>query len=302
MNTPAPHQRWLDPGVLMQLGNIELVARAAVEGLTVGLHRSPRFGFSQEFAEYRPYAEGDDPRFIDWNVYARTERNYVKRFLGETNTRLMIVLDASASMDFGEAGQNKLRYARFLAASLAYLASRQHDAIGLVAFDQQVREFVPPSSRPGRLNALLHAIDRVEAAGGTDFVPPFERFQQATGHRGLVAVISDFLCDVDTLVEAVMPMALQGHDVFLLQLLHPEELNPTIPRQGTSALRDMEDQHTMEVSSRFLKHEYPQRLQAHIDHLRSAAAAARCDHLMMTTDQRLDVPLRRYLRFRQRRG
>src|SRR3990172_238531 len=122
--------RLLDPRVLAGLANLELVARTVVEGFIIGLHRSPRFGFSQEFAEYRPYAEGDDPRFIDWNVYARTDRTYIKRFQGETNSHLMILLDASASMGFGTTGVSKLRYGQFLAASLAFLAARQHDAVG----------------------------------------------------------------------------------------------------------------------------------------------------------------------------
>ena len=144
------------------MSNLDLVARAAVHGFLNGLHRSPTFGFSQEFAEYRAYSEGDDPRFVDWNVYARTERTYIKRYLGETNTHLVILLDASASMAYTSGGVSKLQYAKFLAATLAYLAARQHDAVGLIIFDEQVRDHRPPSSRIGRLQTVLHAIDRAQ--------------------------------------------------------------------------------------------------------------------------------------------
>ena len=153
----------LRPEVLASLSTLELVARSAVEGFFQGLHRSPRFGFSQEFAEYKAYSEGDDPRFIDWNVFARTERTYIKRFLGETNTRLMIALDVSASMGYGIGQVTKLRYAKFLAASLAYMALQQHDPTGLIAFDSKVRSYRPPSSRTG--STAGHPASARRAAG-----------------------------------------------------------------------------------------------------------------------------------------
>src|SRR6187551_2365082 len=141
--------RLLPPTTLAGLANLELVARTAVEGFLTGLHRSPHYGFSQEFKEYRAYVEGDDPRFVDWNVYARTERTYIRRYEGETNTRLMILLDSSASMGFGSGKVSKLLYGKFLAATLAYLAARQHDAVGLIVFDDQIREHRTASSQAG---------------------------------------------------------------------------------------------------------------------------------------------------------
>ena len=149
----------LDPNVLIKLRNIEPVARAVVDGFLTGMHRSPFFGFSLEFAEYRPYVPGDDPRFIDWNVFSRSDRTYIKRFLGETNTHLAILLDTSASMGFQSKGISKLQYAKWVAASLAYLSTRQHDAVGLVIFDEKVRDARPPSYRPGHLQTILHMID-----------------------------------------------------------------------------------------------------------------------------------------------
>ena len=157
----ARSHRLLTPETLAGLANLELVARTAVEGFLIGLHRSPHFGFSQEFAEYRAYAEGDDPRFVDWNVYARTERTYIRRYEGETNTRLMILLDASASMGYSSGKVSKLQYGKFLAAALAYLAARQHDPVGLDRVRRRrSASTVRPSSRAGSLQGVLHAIDR----------------------------------------------------------------------------------------------------------------------------------------------
>src|SRR5882672_7255423 len=187
--TAAP-THLLKPETLAGLANLDLLARAVVEGFLTGMHRSPFFGFSQEFAEYKMYAEGDDPRFVDWNVYARTERTYIKRYIGETNTRLEILLDASASMGFGSGKVTKLMYGKFLAATLAYLAARQHDAVGLIVFDDEIREHRPASSRSGRLSGVLHAIDRATPSKGTNMKAPFERFREVEKGRGLVAVIS----------------------------------------------------------------------------------------------------------------
>src|SRR4026209_2279913 len=155
--TAAP-THLLEPETLAGLANLDLVARAVVEGFLTGMHRSPFFGFSQEFAEYKMYSEGDDPRFVDWNVYARTERTYIRRYEGETNTRLMILLDASASLDHSSGDVSKLQYGKFLAAALAYLAARQHDPVGLIVFDEQIRQFRPATSRPGSLHGMIHTI------------------------------------------------------------------------------------------------------------------------------------------------
>src|SRR5262245_37356449 len=174
----TPQGRLLPPETLSKLSNLELIARTAVEGFLTGLHRSPHYGFSQEFKEYRAYVEGDDPRFVDWNVYARTERTYIRRYEGETNTRLMLVLDASASMGYSSRGITKLQYAKYLAAALAYLASRQHDPVGLIVFDEEVRHYRAPASRAGSLQGLIHTIDAVEAGRGTDLVKCFGSFRE----------------------------------------------------------------------------------------------------------------------------
>ena len=292
-------RRLLQPEVLAGLKNLDLVARSVVEGFLIGLHRSPFFGFSQEFAEYRAYAEGDDPRFIDWNVLARTDRTYIKRFLGDTNSHLMLLLDASASMGFGGPPVDKLRYAKFLAASLAYLASRQHDAVGCMVFDEQVRDYRPPSTRAGRLQGVLHCIDRAEARTRTRFERPFEKFREHITRRGLVVVISDFYCDVDDLLASIRPLAWQGQDVILFQLLADEELEPDV--RESVLLEDLETGRAVEVAPDFMRDVYPARMQAHIDALAKAAAGVGADHVVVRTSDSLDQALRNYLLFRQRR-
>lgn len=298
--TAGTRRDLLNPEVLASLSNLELVARAAVHGFLNGLHRSPFFGFSQEFAEYRAYSEGDDPRFVDWNVYARTERTYIKRFLGETNTHLVILFDASASMGYGTGAVTKLQYGKFLAATLAYMAAHQHDAVGLVVFDEVVREQRPPSSRPGQLSAILHALDRVTPGTGTDLVAPFERFRQYQSGKGLVAVISDFYCNPEEMIKSVQPLAYQGQDVILFQLLDPQELKPEF--RESALLEDMETGEAMEVSPIFMRSRYRDRIQSHIDMLSKAAAGAAVDHRLVSVTEPLDSALRNYLLFRQRRG
>ena len=303
MNTPASTAsdpvRLLRPEVLAGLANLDLVARAVVEGFLIGLHRSPMFGFSQEFAEYRQYTEGDDPRFIDWNVYARSDRTYIKRFLGETNSHLVVLLDASASMGFGTGAVNKLQYGKYLAASLAFLASRQHDAVGCIIFDEEVQHYHPPSTRSGRLLGVLHAIDRAVPSRGTNLEKPFEHFRQFSNRRGMVVVISDFYCDAEQMMEGVRPLAFNGQDIILFQLLDPGELK--LDFSEATLLEDIETGNAVEISKQFIRDHYPERVQAHIRSLRDAAASIGADHVLVNTSEPLDQALRNYLMFRQRR-
>jgi uncharacterized protein (DUF58 family) len=300
MSTQAQPRNLLKPEVLAGLSNLDLVARVVVEGVLTGMHRSPFFGFSQEFAEYRSYSEGDDPRFVDWNVYARTERTYIKRYIGETNTRLVILLDASASMGFGSGAVTKLQYGKFLAATLAYLAARQHDAVGLIVFDEQVLEHRKASSQTGRLQAVLHAIDRAQPGATTNLTAPFERFHQFERGRGLVAVISDFYCDPDAMLKGVQPLAYQGQDVVLFQVLDPQELDPVM--KESMFLEDMETGEAMEVSPVFMRSRYRERIRQHIDALKRATLGAGADHMLLNVTEPLDEALRHYLKFRKRRG
>ncbi len=294
-----PAQRLLDPAVLARISTIELVAKTVVEGFVAGLHQSPNFGFSQEFAEYRPYVPGDDPRFVDWNVFARTERTYLKRYLGETNTALVIVFDASASMGYSSNGVTKIEYARFLAASLAYLALHQHDAVSLIVFDEKVRRYIPPSTRPGQLHGVLHAIEHAEPATRTNIEQPFEHFQQFLTRRGLIAVISDFYEQPDRIIKAVRPLCYHGNDMILFHILDPAELAPKF--RDAILLEDMETGDRLEVAPDYASREYRQRIQNHIEELRRTTRGAGADYLLLETTRPLDAALKEYLLFRQKR-
>ena len=293
----APHL--LPPETLAGLANLALIARTAVDGFLVGLHRSPQYGFSQEFKEYRAYVEGDDPRFIDWNVYARTERTYVRRFEGETNTRVTLVLDASASMGFGSKGITKLQYAKYLSAAFAYLAARQHDPVGLIVFDEVIRQYRPPTSRAGGLSGVIHAIDSVQAGNATDLVGCFQRFREHLQRRGLVVVISDLYCDPEAMSKAVQPLAYSGHDIVLFQLLDPEERTPQW--RESVVLEDMETQRSITIAPEYLSERYAQRLEAHTAALKAAAAKARAHQVLIDTNEPLNRALRRYLLMREGR-
>ncbi|MEK7407395.1 MAG: DUF58 domain-containing protein [Acidobacteriota bacterium] len=292
-------QRYLDPAVLAGISGLDLVAKTVVEGFVAGLHRSPDFGFSQEFAEYRAYTPGDDLRYVDWNVFARTERCYLKRYRGETNTGLTVLLDASASMSFGSHRVNKLDYARYLAASLFYLAGHQRDAAGLIVFDDAVRNVVAPSSRHGQLSRLLHALERAEPGARTDFAKPFLHFLDHMRKRGIVAVVSDFYETPETVVQTMAPIRFRGSELILFHVLDPQEISPGF-RQPV-LLVDLETRDSLEVSPEYARTDYRGRIDAHIEALRTAAKRAGMDYCLLDTSRPLDEALREYLTVRQGR-
>ncbi|MES1258416.1 MAG: DUF58 domain-containing protein [Acidobacteriota bacterium] len=292
-------QRFLDPQVLASISSLDLVAKTVVDGFVAGLHRSPTFGFSQEFAEYRQYVEGDDLRHVDWNVFARTERIYLKRFKGETNSQLLILLDASASMTYKSANISKLDYARYMAASLVYLSSQQRDATGLIVFDEDVKNYVPPSTRQGQLMRLLHAIEGAEGGARTDFAKPFVHFQEFLRRRGIVVVFSDFYADPEQIVKVIEPLRYRGNEVIMFHLLDPNEIAPKF--RDPVVLLDVEDDTAMEVSPEYARNEYRDKMGNHLKQLADKAAAAGLEYVFMDTSKPLDQGLRNYLSIRQRR-
>ena len=293
-------QRFLDPSVLASISGLELIAKTVVQGFVAGLHRSPDFGFSQEFAEYRAYSSGDDLRHIDWNVFARTERMYLKRFRGETNTQLTLLLDASASMAYGSHGVNKLDYARYLLASIAYLANQQRDGAGIVVFDDEIRNYVPPSSRTGQFSRLLHAMEKAEPGKRTDFAKPFFHCQNFLHRVGILVVVSDFYEDPEVVVKTMEPMRFHGNEIVLFHVLDPEEIRPRI--KDPALVLDMETGDTMEVTPDYVKNEYGPKIDAHITALRERAQRSGIDCVLIDTSKPLDEALRSYLMLRQGRA
>jgi uncharacterized protein (DUF58 family) len=293
-------QRFLDPSVLAGISGLDLIAKTVVDGFVAGLHRSPDFGFSQEFAEYRAYTPGDDLRHVDWNVYARTERAYLKRYRGETNSLLTVLLDASNSMKYTSHQVTKMDYARFTAASLFYLAiNNQRDAAGLIVFDDEVRNYIRPSIRQGQLHRLLAGLEMAEPRARTDFAKPLMHFQEFLRRRGLVIIISDFYESPETIVRTVEPLRFHGNEVVLFHVLDPKEIKPDLGEP--SVLIDLETNESMEVTPDYAHTDYRKKMDAHIADLRERAQAAGLDYFLLVTDRPLDAVLREYLSLRQGR-
>jgi len=293
-------QRFLDPAVLNAISGLDLVAKTVVDGFVAGLHRSPDFGFSQEFAEYRAYTPGDDLRHVDWNVFARTERAYLKRYRGETNSLLTVLLDASNSMKYTSHAVTKMDYARFTAASLFYLAIKsQRDAAGLIVFDDEVRNYIRPSMRQGQLHRLLAGLELAEPHARTDFGKPLHHFQEFLRRRGLVVILSDFYEDPKTIIRTIEPLRFHGNEVVLFHVLDPKEIDPKM--NEAVVLVDLETSTHMEVTPDYLNKDYRQKIDAHIQALRDGAKGAGMDYHLLMTNKPLDGVLSEYLTIRQGR-
>ena len=294
-------QRFLDPNVLTATADLQLIARTIVDGFVAGLHRSPDFGFSQEFAEYRAYSPGDDLRHVDWNVFARTERAYLKRYRGETNTLLTVLLDASQSMEYASHAVTKINYARYVAASLLYLAIHgQRDAAGLIVFDDEVRNYVRPSTRQGQLARLMRGLELAEPRARTDFSKPMHHFQEFLKRRGLVVILSDFYEPAERVVRTIEPLRFHGNEVVLFHVLDPQEIAPTF--RDASVLVDLETGQQMEVTPDYARREYRGKMNAHIAELRTRTRGAGMDYFLLPTDRPLDAALREYLAIRHKRN
>jgi uncharacterized protein (DUF58 family) len=294
-------QRFLDPDVLTAISGLELIAKTVVDGFVAGLHRSPDFGFSQEFAEYRAYSPGDDLRHVDWNVFARTERAYLKRYRGETNTLLTVLLDASQSMEYASHAVSKMNYARYVAASLFYLAiHNQRDAAGLIVFDDAVRNYVRPSTRQGQLARLMSGLEQAEPRARTDFTKPMVHFQEFLKRRGLVVIISDFYESPERIVRTIEPLRFHGNEVVLFHVLDPHELAPTF--RDAAVLIDLETNQQMEITPDYAKREYREKMNAHLAELRTRSRGAGLDYFLLSTGRPLDEALREYLMIRHRKN
>ena len=290
--------RFLDPAVIARLGTLELKARTVVEGFLSGLHRSPFKGFSVEFAEYRQYLPGDDLSSIDWKVYARSDRYYVKKFEEETNLDCHLLLDVSASMGYGSRGVTKMQYGSMLAASLAYLMNRQRDAVGLTAFDEKIVSMLPPSARAGHLRSLLVTLDRLALGSKTDVSKPLHLLADGIVRRGMVVVISDLLDEPERVVDGLRHFRFRGTDVIVFHLLDPDEL--TFPFERTARFRDMEMGDELMAVPSVVRADYLAELGRMIDTYKRDLGSAGIDYRLIDTSEPLEFALMSYLSGRSR--
>lgn len=294
--------RFLDPEVLRAIASIELRARVLVEGLYASQHRSPYYGYSVEFKDYREYAPGDEPRIIDWRMLARTERYYVRRFEMESNMDVVCLLDTSGSMAYEPLDPKrlgKLEYAKYLVAGLAYLVSRQQDSPGLAAFDQDLATFVPPRQGRRHLFALLATLDQLAASGPTDFPQVLQTVALRLRRRCLVVVLSDFHADEGPIGDGLRKLAARGHELVIFQLLDEDELN--FPFDNLVSFRDLESRHQYMCDPLRQRRQYRERLDAFLNQIREAALSCGADYRLLSTATPLEAALRDYLLYRRRR-
>jgi uncharacterized protein (DUF58 family) len=292
-------QRFLDPAVIARIGSLELRARTIVEGFLSGLHRSPLKGFSVEFAEYRQYLPGDDLSTIDWKVYARSDRYYVKKYEEETNLRAHLLLDVSASMSYGSGAMTKRDYGSCLAASLAYLMNRQRDAAGLVTFDERILGWLPPSIRPGHLRALLVTLDRLPDGEKTDAGRPLHQLADALAKRGMVVLISDLLDEPARVIDGLKHFRFRGNDVLVFHVLDRSEL--TFPFDRPVRFRDLESGEEVIATPSEVRDEYLAGIRGLIETYRRELRTVGIDYQLLDTSEPLDRALLSYLAVRGRR-
>ena len=291
-----PGARFLDPVVLHRIGNLELVSRAVVDGFINGIHRSPYFGASVDFAEHRGYVPGDDIRRVYWRLYARTDRYYIKEYEADSNSNFSVLLDVSKSMGFGSRGMTKLDYGRMLAGCLTYMVHRQRDRVGFIAFDNDIVEHVPASAK--HMDVVLHVLNRLKPSNPGSLRAPLHKMAEHFGRRGLLVLISDLYEDPDAVIEAIGPLRFRGNDLAVFHLLDPAELDFSFT--DPSAFEDLESGEQIPIVPDALADQYKALVQAHIDALRERFSANRIDYTMLNTSMPLDHALFSYLSTRER--
>jgi uncharacterized protein (DUF58 family) len=286
----------IDPKSLMSIRNLELRARVVVEGFWTGIHRSPHHGFSVEFTEYRQYAPGDDPRYLDWRVFARSDRYFIKRFEDETNLRCQLIVDRSRSMTFGSLSYTKADYAATLAATLAQFLYLQGDAVGLLTFDEQLRDFLPARHRTGQLRNIMLALEKPAEGRSTDVVAALRRVTETIRKRGLMVLISDFLAPLSDLQKHLLSLSACGHDIILFHVLDPAEATFSFPQ--SAMFQDVESGRTLFIDPAAARKEYLRRLESHCGNLRSICQHLGAAYNRMPTDRPLELALFDFVRGR----
>ncbi len=294
---PGP-ARYLDPAIVARLGTIDLKARTIVEGFLTGLHRSPYKGFSVEFAEYRQYLPGDDLATLDWKVFARSDKHFIKKFEVETNLTCQVLIDVSKSMGYASGEVTKLQYASFLTGALAYLMHRQRDAFGLIAFDDTISALVPPSGRSSHLRAVLLALERLQLGGATNVAKPLNDLASTMRKRGMVVLVSDLLDDPAQVLEGLKHFRYRGTDVIVFHILDPFELK--FPFEHAARFRDMETQEEVMAVPGSVRENYLERVEGLIEFYRRELQLAGIDYCLLDTSQPLELGLMSYLMTRRR--
>jgi uncharacterized protein (DUF58 family) len=300
MSSADASQRYLDPRTLDRIKRMDIRARLVVEGFLTGHHRSPYHGFAVEFATHREYSPGDDLRHIDWKVWSKTDRLYIKEYEAETNLKCTLLVDSSKSMRYGEkSGWSKFDYAATAAASLAYLLQQQQDAVGLVLFSNQIDQMLRPSTHPTHLKLMLHELERVRPERSTDIDDVFLLLANQIRQRGIVALFSDLFLDPALLGDSLNQFRLRGHEVIVFHILHRDELE--FPFSDNTLFRGLENDLKLQTEPRALRHSYLEALERYLGQIRKACAAAGIDHVLIDTSKPLDGVLSSYLSFRQKR-
>jgi uncharacterized protein (DUF58 family) len=292
----------LDPRTLAKLTGLQLRARRIVEGFVAGLHRSPYRGFSVEFAEHREYAPGDDIRYLDWKVFGRTDKFYLKQYEDETNLICYLVLDISESMAYRgpDAALSKLEYAQCIAASLAWLVLQHQDAVGLVTFDREIRDYVPPSNVASRLNGLVETMETGPANEKTSIGSVFHELAQKLNKRGIVLLISDLFDDVKSVMTGLRHLRHRQHDVAVLQIMDPAELQ--LPFERATLFRGLEGAPDLIADPRSIRRTYQAELDSFLKQIKRGCLDNEIDYRLISTDQPLDVALSAFLTSRQTRA
>jgi uncharacterized protein (DUF58 family) len=290
------NSQFLDPKVLARIDNLELLARTVVDGFINGLHHSPYFGLSVDFAEHRQYTPGDDIRRVDWRVFGRTDRFYVKEYEADTNANFCVLFDVSRSMDYGSKGVTKLDYGRYLAACLSYFSRTQRDRVGMLTFDSDVKDYVPSSAK--HLDIVLHTIDNIEASAAGAFTGPINKIAEILTRRSILVLISDLYEDPDVVVDALNLLRHKGNDVIVFHVLDPAEID--FPFEGAAHFQDIESGESIPVVPDTLRDQYLALMNEHVTTLEQRLVRSRIDYCRFNTSQPLDFALFEYLARRHR--
>jgi uncharacterized protein (DUF58 family) len=293
----TPGARFVDPHVLARISNLELLARVVVEGFINGLHRSPNLGASMDFAEHRAYMPGDDIRRIDWRLYARSDRYYIKEFEADTNANFSVLVDVSKSMSFSSRkdGMTKLDYARYIAACLIYFSSKQRDRVGFASFAEDIITYVPPSAK--HLTVILHELDRMTTGVRGTLGPPLRKLSESFRRRSIICLISDLYEDPPSIIEAINQLRGKGNDIMVMHVLDPAEIE--FPYDDPSNFQDLESDERIPVVPGQFSEKYRALIQQHITSLGKLFGESGVDYAVFDTSKPLDDALFRFLARRE---